>query len=144
MTAREEARFFDVLAKLRAGDAEGLAQHKVPGTDDEEEDDSEADSEAAERGARPAKRAKLLKDVLAEQVCTIALHTHLHLHARNWNLSFAHIPCSQGLPTTISTHWSGAEPFFFGLYCSLTQHSSTYCDCAWLVAQPGHKCQVQS
>ena len=116
VTAREEARFFDVLAKLRAGDAKGLAQHKVPGTDDEEEeDDSEADSEAAERGSRPAKRAKLLKDVLAEQVCTLALLTRVYLHAHNWNPFFAHFPCSHGSPKAISTHWSGAEPFFLAI-----------------------------
>ena len=33
VTAREEAQFFDVLAKLRSGDREGLAQHQAPGTD---------------------------------------------------------------------------------------------------------------
>ena len=33
VTAREEAHFFDVLAKLRSGDHVGLAQQQAPGAD---------------------------------------------------------------------------------------------------------------
>ena len=80
---RDEAKFLDVLGKLRAQKGSMMAAEQQ-----EDSSDSHSEDEELQAAQQPSKRRRYLKDVLAEQV-------HAELVIRNGSCCQFRLACGQ-------------------------------------------------